>query len=276
MPATPAAGATGSIQATQTFGAAAGNVVAGNMATQSTIVSNGPTYQSASALVGQSPTIMAGYDQNSSIGTQNGLGWNQVLATANLLVSAYNAINVMRVSQASQAARGMNFTSWASGLGAVPNNALCGAGFRGSGRQTTLHLHVQPVLPVAARWRLLGAPHHGFLGQRCRLSRTRAIAIGKGLDHETDDIGFVRLLCSLRRSRSAGASAGDRRRQSDAIAADGDKHQANSIDGSKHSLQCPKDAAGRHRRPFIAGARIAGANGARGGFSMGSAPSLAR
>lgn len=133
MPATPAAGATGSTQATQTYGAAAGNVVAGNMATQSTIVSNGPTYQSASALVGQSPTIMAGYDQNSSIGTQNGLSWNQVLATANLLVSAYNAINVMRVSQASQAARGMNFTSWASGLGAVPNNAVCGAGFRGSG-----------------------------------------------------------------------------------------------------------------------------------------------
>jgi hypothetical protein len=76
---------------------------------------------------------MAGYDQNSSIGTQNGLSWNQVLATANLLVSAYNAINMMRVSQTSQAARGMNFTSWASGLGAVPNNAVCGAGFRGSG-----------------------------------------------------------------------------------------------------------------------------------------------
>ena len=133
MPANPSTGATGPTLATQTYGAAAGNIVAGNMATQSTIVSNGPTYQSASTLVGQSPTIMAGYDPNSSIGTQNSLGWNQVLATANLLVSAYNAINVMRVSQTSQAARGMNFTSWASGLGAVPNSAICGAGFRGSG-----------------------------------------------------------------------------------------------------------------------------------------------
>lgn len=133
MPASPATGATGPALATQTYGAAASNVVAGNMATQSTIVSNGPTYQSASALVGQSPTIMAGYDQNSSIGTQNGLGWNQVLATANLLVGAYNAVNMVRVSQVSQAARGMNFTSWASGIDAVPNNAVCGSGFRGSG-----------------------------------------------------------------------------------------------------------------------------------------------
>jgi len=133
MATSPTAGATGPTLATQTYGAAAGNVVAGNMATQSTIVSNGPTYQSASTLVGRSPTIMAGYDQNSSIGTQNGLGWNQVLATANLLVGAYNAINMMRASQVSQAARGMNFTSWASGIGAVPNNAVCGAGFRGGG-----------------------------------------------------------------------------------------------------------------------------------------------
>lgn len=133
MPASPAKGATGPTLATQTYGAAAANVVAGNMATQSTIVSNGPTYQSASKLMGQSPTIMAGFDQNSSIGTQNGLGWNQVLATANLLVSAYNAINVTRVSQTSQAARGMNFTSYASGIGATANNAICGAGFRGSG-----------------------------------------------------------------------------------------------------------------------------------------------
>ena len=56
-----------------------------------------------------------------------------MLATANLLVSAYNAINMMRVSQASQAARGMNFTSFASGSGLLPGNAICGAGYRGGG-----------------------------------------------------------------------------------------------------------------------------------------------
>lgn len=133
MPATPSANASGPTLATQNYGSAASNVVAGNMATQATIVSNGPTYQSASVLVGRSPTIMAGYDQNSSVGTQNGLSWNQVLATANLLVNAYNAINMMRVSQVSQAARGMNFSSYASGIGAAANNAICGAGYRGSG-----------------------------------------------------------------------------------------------------------------------------------------------
>ena len=133
MPAAPPANAPAPTLATQNLGSSTSNVVAGNVATQATIVSNGPTYQSASVLVGRSPTIMAGYDQNSSIGTQNGLGWNQVLATANLFVSAYNAINMMRVSQVSQAARGMNFTSYASGIGTAASNAICGAGYRGSG-----------------------------------------------------------------------------------------------------------------------------------------------
>jgi hypothetical protein len=133
MQAEPAANATGPALATKNFGSAAGDVVAGNMATQATIVSNGPTYQNASGLIGGSSTIMAGYDQNSSGGTQNGVSWNQVLATANLLVNAYNAINMMRVSQVSQAARGMNFTSFPSGSGLLPGNATCGAGYRGGG-----------------------------------------------------------------------------------------------------------------------------------------------
>jgi hypothetical protein len=133
MPPARATNATGSTLATQNLGSAAGDIVAGNMATQATIVSNGPTYQSAAGLIGGSPTIMAGYDQNSSGGTQNGISWNQVLATANLLVSAYNAINMMRVSQASQAARGMSFTSFPSGSGPLASNAICGAGYRGGG-----------------------------------------------------------------------------------------------------------------------------------------------
>jgi hypothetical protein len=135
-PQTPperAANAPGSTLAIQNFGSVAGDVVAGNMATQATIVSNGPTYQAVAGLIGASPTIMAGYDQNSSGGTQNGVSWNQVLATANLLVSAYNAINMIRVSQASQAARGMSFTSFPSGSGLLASNAICGAGYRGGG-----------------------------------------------------------------------------------------------------------------------------------------------
>ena len=146
MPLSPTANASAPTLATQNFGSSASTVVGGNMATQATIVSNGPTYQSASALVGRSPTIMAGYDQNSSIGTQNGLSWNQALATANLLVSAYNAINMMRVSQVSQAARGMSFTSYASGIGAPANNAICGAGYRGSGTAN------DPCIPASGRF----------------------------------------------------------------------------------------------------------------------------
>jgi len=37
-----------------------------------------------------------------------------------------------------------------------------------------------------------------------------------------------------------------------------------------------KTLQGRHRQSFVPGARVAGANGARGGFSMGSAPRSAR
>jgi hypothetical protein len=133
MPTTPAASAAGPTLATQNLGSAAGDVVAGNMATQATIAGNGSTYKSALSLIGGSPTIMAGYDQNSSAGAQNGLSWNQTLATANLLVSAYNAINMIRVSQASQAARGMNFTSFASTSAPAPGNGICGGGYRGDG-----------------------------------------------------------------------------------------------------------------------------------------------
>jgi hypothetical protein len=119
--------------ATQNLEQISGGVVAGNAATQSTIAANGPTYQTAAAGVGPAATIMAGYDQNSSLGAQNGLSWNQVLQTANMWVSAYNAINLFRNAQLSQAARAMVFVPWAIGGGAVPSNAVCAPGFTGAG-----------------------------------------------------------------------------------------------------------------------------------------------
>jgi hypothetical protein len=115
----------------------AAGVVAGNAATQTTITANGPTYQAASTGIGPAPTFMAGYDQNSSLGTQNGLSWNQVLQTANLLVTAYNAINVSRNAQLSQASRAMAFVPWAIGAGAVPSNAVCAPGYSGAGTATS-------------------------------------------------------------------------------------------------------------------------------------------
>jgi hypothetical protein len=123
--------------ATQNLDQTAASVVAGNAATQTTITANGPTYQTASTGIGPAPTFMAGYDQNSSLGTQNGLSWNQVLQTANLLVTAYNAINVSRNAQLSQAARAMAFVPWAIGAGAVPSNAVCAPGYSGAGTATS-------------------------------------------------------------------------------------------------------------------------------------------
>jgi len=133
MPASASADAKGPAFAKQTYEQSAGDVVAGNAATQATISANDPTYQGASSAVGPAATIMAGYDQNSSLGAQNGLSWNQVLATANLLVAAYNAINVSRNAELSQAARAIAFMPWAIGPGAAPSNAVCGPGFAGAG-----------------------------------------------------------------------------------------------------------------------------------------------
>lgn len=132
MPAAPPADAKAPALAYQTVEKSAGNVVAGNMATQSTITATGPVYQQASASAGQSATIMAGYDQNSSGGVQNGMSWNQVMASANLWVEAFNAMNLSRVAHVSQAAQAMQFVPWAVSA-AAPANSACGAGYRGSG-----------------------------------------------------------------------------------------------------------------------------------------------
>lgn len=129
--AAPVSGAAGPQLAVQTTESAAAKVVAGNMATQTTVTTTGPVYQQASAYAGQSATIMAGYDANSSGGVQNGISWNQVMATANLWVEAYNAINVARVSGFSQGAQAMRFTPWAVAI--APANSACGVGHRGNG-----------------------------------------------------------------------------------------------------------------------------------------------
>ena len=140
--------------ATQNLEQTSGGVVAGNAATQSTITANGPTYQTASAGVGPAATIMAGYDQNSSLGAQNGLSWNQVLQTANIWVSAYNAINVFRNAQLSQAARAMVFVPWAISAGAIPSNADCAPGYTGAGPRA---VPASPPTEPANRFRMAAA-----------------------------------------------------------------------------------------------------------------------
>lgn len=119
--------------ASQDLEQTARGVVAANVGTQSTITANGPTYHEASSYVGTSSTIMAGYDQNSSLGAQNGISWNQILQTATMLVSAYNAMNVSKNAELSQAARAMMFLPWGTGPGAAPADAVCGPGYTGAG-----------------------------------------------------------------------------------------------------------------------------------------------
>lgn len=131
-PAAPAANAQGPALANQTIQSSAANVVAGNMSTQTTITNTTPAYQQASSQAGQAATIMAGYDQNSSGGVQNGMTWNQVMASANLWVEALNAMNVAEVAATSQATLAMRFVPWSAGA-TLPVTSLCGVGYSGSG-----------------------------------------------------------------------------------------------------------------------------------------------
>lgn len=142
LPATPSPDAKGAAFAKQAYAQSVGDVVAGNAATQATISANDPTYRGASSAVGPAATIMAGYDQNASLGAQNGLSWNQALAAANLLVAAYNAYNISRNAELSQAARAIAFMPWAIGPGAAPANAVCGPGYAGAGTASS------PCLPA--------------------------------------------------------------------------------------------------------------------------------
>lgn len=131
MPATPAADAKGPALSYQTIQKSAGNVVAGNIATQTTITTSTPVYQQASSSAGQAATIMAGYDQNSSGGAQNGMSWNQVTSSANLWIEAFNAMNLSEAAATSQAAQAMRFVPWTPGI--APLTSVCGAGYRGAG-----------------------------------------------------------------------------------------------------------------------------------------------
>lgn len=104
LPATPQQGATGGTLNEQQLGSQAGTVVSGVEATQGTITQTGEAYRARSSEVGSTQTVTESLDQNSSIRIQNGMTWNQVMASANLLVQALNALNLANQSDASQAA----------------------------------------------------------------------------------------------------------------------------------------------------------------------------
>lgn len=105
MPAPPLPGATGGTLSEQQLGSETGKVISGVEATQGTVQATTEVYRARSGEVGSAKTVMEAFDQNSSIRIQNGMSWNQTIATANLLVQALNALNLANQSEASQGAR---------------------------------------------------------------------------------------------------------------------------------------------------------------------------
>ncbi|MCA3704346.1 MAG: hypothetical protein INF12_15090 [Methylobacterium sp.] len=105
MPASPQPGATGGTLSEQQLGSETGKVISGVEATQGTLQATEEIYRARSSEIGSAKTVMESFDQNTSIRIQNGLGWNQAIATANLLVQALNALNLANQSDTSQGAR---------------------------------------------------------------------------------------------------------------------------------------------------------------------------
>ena len=104
LPTTPQQGVTGGTLNEQHLGSEASKVVSGVEATQGTIAQTGEAYRARSIEVGSTQTVTEALDQNSSIRLQNGMTWNQVIASTNLLVQALNALSLANQSDASQAA----------------------------------------------------------------------------------------------------------------------------------------------------------------------------
>ena len=125
MPAAPQAGAEGAALNSQTLFKSAGDVVAGLDASRSTLGAAQSAFQTASAQVGAAATVMAAFDMNSGARLQNNLAWNDAIGSANLWVTALNALNLAATSDMSRAAIGMRAAPPQTTLPGAP---LCPAG----------------------------------------------------------------------------------------------------------------------------------------------------
>lgn len=114
----------------QTHFKAAGDVVAGLDASRSTISAASTRFQAVGGQVGNTATVMASIDANSSARIQNGFAWNAVIGSANLWVTALNALNLSTTGNVSRAAGGMR----AAPAGQpAPSPYVCPAGMAGTG-----------------------------------------------------------------------------------------------------------------------------------------------
>ena len=131
MPAIPTPDARGSALNSQTLFKSTGDVVAGLDASRSTLGAAGSAFRTAGQQVGTAPTVMGALDMNSAARVQNNLAWNSTIGSANLWVTALNALNLARSSDASRTAIGMR--SAAAPIVTVPIVPACPVGTVGSG-----------------------------------------------------------------------------------------------------------------------------------------------
>lgn len=99
--------ATGATLGRQTHFKSAGDVAAGVDASRSTTSGALTRFQADVGQVGTTTTVMASIDANSSARVENGYAWNGVIGSANLWVTALNALNLSSAGYASSAAGGM-------------------------------------------------------------------------------------------------------------------------------------------------------------------------
>lgn len=131
MPARPAPGAQGPTLNSQTLFKSTGDVVAGLDASRSTLGAAGSAFRTVGQQVGTAPTVMGALDMNSGVRVQNNLAWNSTIGSANLWVTALNALNLARSSDTSRAAVGMR--SATAPIVTVPSVPICPIGTVGSG-----------------------------------------------------------------------------------------------------------------------------------------------
>lgn len=130
LPATPDPSAQGATLNSQALFKSSGDVVAGLDASRSTMTAAQSAFQASGQQVGTAPTVMAAIDMNSAARLQNNLVWNGAIGSANLWVTALNALNLALNSDMSRAAIGMRatVTSMQPATGSACPVGMIGAG----------------------------------------------------------------------------------------------------------------------------------------------------
>jgi len=128
LPVTSNPNAQGATLNSQTLFKSSGDVVAVLDASRQTMSAAQSAFQAAGQQVGTAQTVMAAIDMNSAARLQNNLVWNGAIGSANLWVTALNALNLAVNSDMSRAATGMRATVTSTQPGPACPVGMVGAG----------------------------------------------------------------------------------------------------------------------------------------------------